>query len=98
MFGRSIIAVLLSGSAALSCGSPSPAPRQRTVDPLVVSEAYALKHHPTIAPRGLERAWHVEDHGDIWTVEMFKQGTVGGGIRMMVRKTDGQVIGAELTQ
>ena len=40
----------------------------------------------------------VEDHGDIWTVEMFQQGTMGGGIKMVIRKRDGQVLGSELMQ
>ena len=68
------------------------------MNPLIVSEAYAQNHHPSLVPKGLERAWLVEDHGDIWTVEMFQQGTMGGGIKMVIRKRDGQVLGSELMQ
>ena len=97
MLNVSSVAILMAASAVVSCG-PSPAPAQRSINPLIVSEEYAQKHHPTLVPKGVERAWHVEDHGDIWTVEMFKQGMMGGGIKMAIRKDDGQVIGSELTQ
>ena len=68
------------------------------VNPLTVSEAYVQKHYPSLASKGLQRAWFVEDHGDIWTVEMFHQGTVGGGVQMAIRKRDGKVLGSQLTQ
>ena len=89
---------MFSASALASCGSPSSPVQPKDVNPLIVSEAYAQKHHPALVPKGLERAWFVEDHGDIWTVEMFQQGTMGGGIKMAIRKRDGRVLGAELTQ
>ena len=82
--------------AIASCGPSRPAPQQ--INPLAVAEEYAAKHYPQAVPRGLERAWHVEDHGEIWTVEMFAQGHVGGGIRMAINKQTGKVLGAEQTQ
>ena len=91
------VAVLFCGLAVASCGSPASV-QPKDVNPLIVSEAYAQKHHPSLVPKGLERAWLVEDHGDIWTVEMFQQGATGGGIKMAIRKRDGQVLGSELTQ
>ena len=95
---RALNVVHFSGLAVASCGSPSTPAQPKDVNPLVVSEAYAQKHHPALVPKGLGRAWFVEDHGDIWTVEMFRQGTMGGGIKMAIRKRDGQVLGSELTQ
>lgn len=92
------VAVLLSGMALASCNSPSPTPARGTINPLIVSEAYARKHHPALVPKGVGRAWLVEDHGDIWTVEMFTQGMTGGGVKMIISKSDGKVLGSELTQ
>ena len=80
-----------------SCGTRSPS-GQQAVNPLVVSENYVRKHHPNALPRELERAWHIEDHGEIWTVELFEQQAVGGGVKMAIRKRDGAVLGSELTQ
>lgn len=90
--------LLISGLAVVSCGSPPPSASGASINPLSVSEDYARKHYPDLVPKGLERAWHVEDHGDIWTVEMFKQGVMGGGLKMAIRKRDGKVTGSELTQ
>ena len=80
-----------------SCGSPSPSPARQT-NPIEVAETYATKHYPREVPRGSGRAWLVEDHGEIWTVEMFAQGAAGGGIKMAINKQDGQVKGSERTQ
>lgn len=82
----------------VSCYSQSGAERDASINPLVVSEAYVQHHHPDALPKGLQRAWLVEDHGDVWTVEMFAQGMLGGGVKMGIRKSDGKVIGSELTQ
>ena len=91
-------AALSPGLLIASCGSlPATDPRS-DIELLAVSEAYAQKHHPTYAPKGIERAWYVEDHGEIWTVEMLKQGTVGGGVKMGIRKADGRVLSSELTE
>lgn len=89
--------VILLGMAIGSCGSPSSAPTQQ-ISPIVVAEAYANKHYPRDVPHGSARAWLVEDHGEIWTVEMFAQGRMGGGIKVAINKADGKVIGSERTQ
>ncbi len=68
-------------------------------NPLEIAEAYARTHGPEgSTPVGLERQWWVEDHGDIWIVELGKQGHAGGGIRMAIRKRGGKVLGHDLTQ
>jgi len=87
---------LLSLITLTACGSQS---NKHSLDPLVVSEEYALKHYRKgDVPQGLQRQWHVQDHGEIWTVELSTQGAVGGGIRMAIDKRDGRVIGSERTQ
>jgi hypothetical protein len=83
--------------ALASCGSPSSTPTAQ-INPLTVAEDYAGKHYPQVVPRGSARAWLVEDHGDIWTVEMFSQGRIGGGIKVAINKRSGKVIGSERTQ
>jgi len=93
---RTATAILI-GTALVSCGASAPS-KQESINPLTAAEAYARKHYPDQVPEGLERAWLVEDHGDIWTVEMFQQGAMGGGIKMAVSKRDGRVLGAELGQ
>ena len=66
---------------------------------LEVAENHARRTLPAAqVPSGLERAWWVEDHGDVWIVEFGHQNTPGGGIRMMVRKSDMQVVDTTLTQ
>jgi hypothetical protein len=89
--------VTLACVVAASCGPRAQVPTTH-VNPIEVAEAYASKHYPREVPRGSERAWLVEDHGDIWTVEMFAQGAVGGGIKMAIHKSDGKVMGSERTQ
>lgn len=89
--------VILIGAAFVSCDASVP-PEHEAINPLTVAETYAREHYPQRTPAGLERAWLVEDHGDVWTVEMFKQGVMGGGIKMVITKRDGRVLGAELTQ
>ena len=88
--------LLLLGTASCDCQSGRRDPS--SINPLIVSENYVRQHHPDALPDELERAWHVEDHGDIWTVEMFVQGSVGGGVKMAILKSDGRVLGSELTQ
>lgn len=83
--------------ALASCGSPS-APTASQINPIEVADSYAIKHYPSEVPRGSARAWLVEDHGEIWTVEMFAQGAAGGGIKMAIKKRDGKVVGSERTQ
>ncbi len=87
---------LCLAATLVACGSPGA--KEREVNPLAVAEDYARKHYPNRFPEGLGRQWHVQDHGDIWTVELSHQGMVGGGIKMGIRKQDGTVVGAELTQ
>lgn len=91
-------AVLCPAFLIISCSSPCATNSHPDINPLVVSEAYAKQHHPSLVPKGIERAWNIEDHGDIWTVELSRQGHVGGGIKMGVRKADGRVLGSELTE
>ena len=89
--------VILASVMLASCGRSAQTPSTQ-VNPIEVSEAYATKHFPREVPHGSERAWLVEDHGDIWTVELFAQGAAGGGIKMGIRKSDGKVMGSERTQ
>ena len=84
-----IASAILICSALAGCHASSP-PRQE-INPLTAAETYAREHYPDQVPKGLGRAWLVEDHGEIWTVEMFEQGKFGGGIRMVVSKRDGHV-------
>jgi hypothetical protein len=71
----------------------------QSINPLLKAEEYARTHYPEVqVPKGKDRAWLVEDHGDTWTVELFKQGQIGGGIKMVVLKRDGTVIEARLTE
>lgn len=71
-------------------------------NPMVVAENYARQEYGASkmysVPTGIERVWHIEDHGDIWTVEFGKQGMMGGGLHMIVRKSDMKVASAALTQ
>lgn len=92
------VAILFPGFLIASCGSPSATGPHSDINPLLVSEAYAKKHYPFKVPKGIERSWHVEDHGDIWIVELSTQGGPGGGIEMGIRKTDGRVLGARITE
>jgi hypothetical protein len=85
------------GLTLASCGLPS-APPAAQINPIEVADGYAIKHYPREVPRGSARAWLVEDHGEIWTVDMFSQGTAGGGIKMAINKRDGKVMGSERTQ
>jgi len=80
-----------------ACGSQ--AKKDANPNPLIVADEYVRTHYPKNAlPQGLGRAWHVEDHGQIWTVEVFAQGAVGGGVKMAINKRDGRVLGSEPTQ
>ena len=88
----------IAGLVTASCGVQTADSRERAINPLNVAEAYVRDHHPERLPKGLERAWYVEDHGDIWTVELFTQGMNGGGTRMAISKADGKVLGSEPTQ
>jgi hypothetical protein len=67
-------------------------------NPLTIAESYARAHYSRLVPKGISRAWHVEDHGDIWMVEIFEQNAAGGGVRMIIAKRDGRVLGSSLTQ
>ena len=69
------------------------------IDPLAIAEEHVranLQKGSSISP--LEREWFVQDHGDIWIVEMSAQGSVGGGTKMAIGKKDGRVLGSERTQ
>lgn len=89
--------VALLGAVLASCGSSSPTAAPQ-INPIEVAESYVINHYPREVPRGSARAWLVEDHGEIWTVEMFSQGAAGGGIKMAINKRDGKVMGSERTQ
>lgn len=92
------LALAISLSAALAgCHAPT-SPKQEKINPLTAAESYMAEHFPDRVPKGLERAWYVEDHGDVWTVEMFEQGMFGGGTKMVVNKRDGHVELAGFTQ
>lgn len=92
------IVVAAFAMLAGSCGK-RPVSDTADVNPIAISEEYVRKHHPEALPRPEHRRWHIQDHGDIWTVELASQeSATGGGVSMGIRKKDGAVIGSELTQ
>jgi len=95
--GTPSVSLLLLALMVASCGPA--ANRAESDNPVRIAEDYAREHYlPNHVPQGMSRAWHIEDHGDIWTVELGEQGGVGGGIKVAIRKSDGKVLGSELTQ
>lgn len=74
-------------------------PEEQRPDVLKIAEDHARVHYPDVQiPKTLGRQWVVEDHGDIWIVEIGEQNMLGGGVKMAIRKEDNSVLGAELTQ
>lgn len=72
----------------------------KVIDPPSVAREYAAAHYSphTFQPKGAPLAFQVEEHGDFWTVHLAPQGYVGGGLQLMIRRQDGQVISAMRSQ
>lgn len=65
---------------------------QQQVDPVASARSYVIAHHPQEFGRaGTALFYAVEDHGEVWTVEVAPQGQMGGGLRLMIRRADGHV-------
>lgn len=85
----------------VSCGAEKRTlARKSAPAALAVSIAYADAHFPkgTFQPGGADLRYDVEDHGDIWITEIGPQGYMGGGLRLIVRKSDMAVVDAQQTQ
>ena len=69
-------------------------------DPFVIANDYAAANFAPDAfrPNGAFLSYHIEEHGDVWTVSLSPQGYTGGGLNLLIRRRDGKVLSAQRTQ
>jgi hypothetical protein len=74
--------------------------RSQSSDPFVIANNYVAANFAPDAfrPEGTFLSYHIEEHGDAWTVELGPQGYIGGGLHLLIRRRDGKVLSAQRTQ
>jgi hypothetical protein len=71
----------------------------RPIDPVVSARKFATEHYPRLFSKdGTALSYSVEDHGDVWSVEVTPQGQMGGGLRLIVGRESGVIEPVGLTQ
>lgn len=94
-----IVAALIAGFWIGWVGAYGSTAAPRQFDPIVKARDYAIAHYPKDFSGSADAlSYIVEEHGDVWTVEVAPQAQMGGGLRLMIRRGDGHVELVGLTQ
>lgn len=95
--------IILAALLAAACSNATETENLDRADPagaLQLAIRYAETHFPKgeFQPGGAALNYHVGDAGAFWKIELQPVGHIGGGLVMMVRKRDMEVISAGRTQ
>lgn len=95
---RHIAGIILM--SVVSLFTPTAIPIEGPENALAIAKQYADSHYPkgSFPPDRARIQYIVEDAGEVWKIEIGPVGYLGGGLQVLVRKRDMEVVSALRTQ